>query len=363
MKNHSLKALSLAVATLLLQSQAQAAPTEAQLSGVKLYGDVTIAKDSVTSWGPWTEFEPPAAGAPPLGQLPNTAELYRTLARASAPELIGFAGVYTQVRTGEGLGFADPYTIGLNGTPTKVSQDGSFLPDSFVLQVTGTNAGNYPLPTSVPLTLQDGVYVSSLTPTTEGLTTLALLTNPDDPIDAQASQVSFYQLVSYLGSPDGPSPQVLLQTGVIGYATSAADMANLQSGKVKATYTGYALTFEAGFVPLIMHVDFGASTWDATVNNGANTNGTAGFHVDKGRIDGSLLSTTASSSFTSTTPGLITNATMGGSLFGTQAAAVGGNYNVTQNGTQYSATYAGVKSATPAPTVTTPSTPTGVSLR
>ncbi len=357
MKNHSLKMLSLAVATLLLQSQAQAAPTEAQLNGVKLYGDVTIAKDSVTSWGPWTEFEPPAAGAPPLGQLPNTAELYRTLARASAPELIGFASVYTQVRTGEGLGFADPYTIGLNGTPTKVSQDGSFLPDSFVLQVTGTNAGNYPLPTSVPLTLQDGVYVSSLTPTPEGRTTLALLTNPDDPIDAQASQVSFYQLLSYLGSPDGPSPQVLLQTGVIGYTTSAADMANLQSGKVKATYTGYALTFEAGFVPLSMPVDFGASTWSATVNNGGNANGTAGFTTG-GIINGASFTTTANSTFTSTTGG-ITTGSMGGSFMGTQAAAVGGNYNVTQNGTQYSAPFAGVKSATPAPTVPTPNTPTG----
>ncbi|MBC7699273.1 hypothetical protein [Aquabacterium sp.] len=360
MKNHSLKALSLAVATLLLQSQAQAAPSEAQLSGVKLYGDVTIAQDSVTSWGPWTEFEPPAAGAPPLAQLPNTAELYRTLALAAAPELIGFASVHTQIRTGEGLAFAAPYTIGLTGTPTKVSLAGSFLPDSFVLQVTGANAGNYPLPTSIPLTLQDGVYVSSLTPTPEGRTTLALVTNPDDPIDAQASQVSFYQLLSYLGAEDGPSRQVLLQTGVIGYATSAADMASLQNGKVKATYTGYALTIEAGFVPLIMHMDFGASTWDATVNNGANTNGTAGFHVDKGRIDGALLSTTASSTFTSTTPGSIAGS-MGGSLLGTQAAAVGGNYNVTQNGTQYSGSYAGVQSATPAPTVTTSSTGTGAS--
>lgn len=357
MKNHSLKALSLAAATLLLQTQAQAAPTSAELNSVKLYGDVTIAQDSVSGWGPWTEFEPPAAGAPPLAQLPNTSELYRTLAQATAPELIGFASVYTQVRTGEGLAFADPYTIGINGTPTKVSLDGSFLPDSFVLQVTEATAGDYPLPTSVPLTLQDGVYVSSLTPTPEGLTTLELLTNPDDPIDAQASQVSFYRLVSYLGSPDGPSPQVLVQVGVIGYATSAADMANLQSGKVTATYTGYAATFEAGFVPLIMNVDFGASTWSATVNNGGHTNGTAGFTTDGG-INGSSFSTNASSTFTSTTPG-VTTGSMGGSFFGTQAAAVGGAYKVTQDGAQYSASFAGVKTATPAPTVPTPTQPTG----
>ena len=348
MKNHSLKALSLAVATLLLQSQAQASPTNAELNSVKLYGNVTIAQDSVTGWGPWTEFEPPAAGNPPLAQLPSTAELYRTLPQATTPpgvtppvvvkpELIGFGGFYSQLQTGEGLEVDGPHPITVTGATTKASTGGTFLPDAFVLQVGPTVTGEYPPPTSVALTLdtEQGFYTSSLTPTPEGETRLALLTNEASPVDTQSNQVSFYQLMSYIGAPEGgTSPQVVTHIGVIGYGTPAGDMAALMRGNVNATYAGHSLTNGDEFKPMIMNVQFGQGTWDASFNGGANTVSTTGavavgFNVQGGVINGSSFSTNAGSTF-SATDGAVTGR-VNGSFYGPQAAAVGGAYDVTHS--------------------------------
>ena len=370
MKNHSLKALSLAVATLLLQSQAQAAPTNAELNSVKLYGDVTIAQDSVSGWGPWTEFEPPAAGNPPLARLPGTSEFYRTLPQATT-NLIGFSGYYSLANSGTAIVTKGPNPITVTGTPTRISS-GSFLPDSFVLQVTPSTAGEYPPPTAVPLIFDPsrGVHTSSLTPTPEGETLLALVSNPDSPVDAQANQVSFYQLVSYIGAQEGgSSPQVVSHVGVIGYGTPAGDMAALMRGNVNATYAGHSLTNGDAFAPMTMNVQFGQGTWNGMFNNGANTtiqidNGDSttttkvavGFSVQGGVINGSSFSTNAGSTF-SATDGAVTGK-VNGSFYGPQAAAVGGAYDVTKNGVRYVDPFIGVKTATPT-VVPTPNTPVG----
>lgn len=359
MKNHSLKALSLAVATLVLQAQAHAAPTEAQLSGVKVYGDVTIAQDSVTSWGPWTEFEPPAAGTPPPAQLPTTADLYRTLPQTTTgngttPQLIGFGGYYALIRGGEsGEELNGPHSITLSGSQTTASTGGTFMPDAFVLNVI-PGTGDYPPPTSVALSLQNGVYISSSTLSPEGQTLLALVNNPDAPVDERATQVSFYQLVAYIAAPDGTeSPQVVKQLGVIGYGTPAGDMAALKNGGVTATYTGNALTDGNGFTPMTMNVNFGTGTWSGTVNGGANSNvvvgdvtkTAVGFNVSGGVITGSTFSTNAASTFSSTDGGSISGK-MGGAFFGPQAAAAGGTYDVTKNGTRYVDPFITVKQPT-----------------
>lgn len=373
MKNPSLKALSLAVATLVVQSQAQAAPTNAELNSVKLYGDVTIAQDSVNGWGPWTEFEPPAAGNPPLAQLPGTSEFYRTLPQATTPDLIGFSGYYSQTNTGTIIEAKGPNPITVRGTPTVISSGSSFLPDSFVLRMQPSSAGEYPPPTSVALTLDPsrGIYTSSLTPTPNGETLLALVSNPDSPVDAQANQVSFYQLVSYIGAPEGGSaPQVVSHVGVIGYGTPAGDMAALMRGNVNATYVGHSLTNGDAFTPMAMNVQFGQGTWNAIFNNGANTttqvnNGDStittkvavGFSVQGGVINGSSFSTNANSTF-SASDGAVTGK-VNGSFYGPQAAAVGGAYDVTKNGVRYVDPFIGVKTATPT-VVPTPTAPTGV---
>jgi hypothetical protein len=41
---------------------AQAAPTQAELDSIVLYGSTTIAKDSTSAWGVWEQIDPPAAG-------------------------------------------------------------------------------------------------------------------------------------------------------------------------------------------------------------------------------------------------------------------------------------------------------------
>lgn len=59
---------------------AHAAPTQADLERIRLYGDVSIAQDSVGSWGVWEQFEPPAAGPlTPTVALPSRGEIYRPL--------------------------------------------------------------------------------------------------------------------------------------------------------------------------------------------------------------------------------------------------------------------------------------------
>ncbi|MGH6649161.1 transferrin-binding protein-like solute binding protein [Aquabacterium sp.] len=385
MKHHPpLKALALAVAALLLQAQAQAAPTEAQLNGVKVYGDVTIAQDSVTSWGPWTEFEPPAAGNPPLAQLPTTADLYRTLPQATTPgngggttppevppalSLVGFGGYYALFRggeSGEDLTTDGPHPINVTGTQTTASTGGTFLPDAFVLQVSPIT-GEYPPPTSMALILdpERGIYTSSLTPTESGETLFALVNNPDAPVDAQANQVSFYQLVSYIGAPEGgASPQVVSHLGVIGYATPEFDMAALKRGNVSATYAGHSLTNGSAFVPMTMDVNFGTSTWNATFNGGANSTvnvgdvakTAVGFSVQGGVINGSSFTTTGASTFSATDAGSVAGR-VNGSFYGPQAAAVGGAYDVTKNGVRYVDPFIGVKQPATTPT---PSQPTGV---
>ena len=60
----ALRATSLAAA--LVTGLSAHAATPAEMQTIKLYGDVTIAQDSVKAWGPWEQFEAPAAGNPPV---------------------------------------------------------------------------------------------------------------------------------------------------------------------------------------------------------------------------------------------------------------------------------------------------------
>lgn len=347
MKNHSLKALSLAVATLLVQSQAQAAPTNAELNSVKLYGDVTIAKDSVSSWGPWTEFEPPAAGNPPLARLPGTAELYRTLPQATTPaggvtppvvvtpepDLVGFGAFYTLTTSPEGPDQVNgPHPINVAGTTIPPKTTESWLPDSFQMAIAPIT-GTYPPPNSVQLTLQEGGEYSHSTE--NGQTTLTLIENPDDPVDAQSNQVSIYKFLSYILSPEDRAPQVISHFGVIGYKTSAIDMATLGQTNASFTYNGYSLTNGNAFAPMIMQVNLaGSGSWSGTWNNGADSNGAVGYSVTGGAINGSTFSTTAASTFSSTDPGSITGK-VSGAFYGPMASAVGGIADITKNGTRY----------------------------
>jgi len=71
----------------------QASVTDDALRKVHSYGNVSIAQDSVTRWGPWEEFEPPAAGATDLAGVPAVLrDPYRPLPPVNPPEAEGPCG-------------------------------------------------------------------------------------------------------------------------------------------------------------------------------------------------------------------------------------------------------------------------------
>lgn len=77
---HPLVAACAAVFASVCATQAHAAPSQADLERTRLYGEVSIAQDSVNSWGVWEQFEPPAAGPnTPVVSLAPRGDLYRPL--------------------------------------------------------------------------------------------------------------------------------------------------------------------------------------------------------------------------------------------------------------------------------------------
>lgn len=328
-----LKAIALAVAALTLQAQAIAAPSEAQLNSIKLYSDVTIAQDSVTGWGPWTEFEPPAAGNPPLNLPPANSDLYRRLPQVAngggdQGALLGFSTFYTVVNDGGPVTDGQPNAITLTGTALSGTTAGNLLPNTLQLQVNPVT-GVYPPPSTVQLELQaDGTYRRV---NNQEFTQLNVVASPDAPSGSTAP-VTFYQLISYIaqGYAEGADSAVqgVGHTGVIGITTSQSDMDGLLRGNVSATYNGHSLVNQGSLAPMTMTVNFGQSTWTGTWNNGADANGAVGFSA-AGSISGSQFSST---------PGSITaldsnnvSGSVRGAFYGTQAAAVGGIADITKN--------------------------------
>lgn len=77
---HPLVAACAAVCAAVCTTQAHAGPSQADLERTRLYGEVSIAQDSVNSWGVWEQFEPPAAGPnTPVVTLAPRGDLYRPI--------------------------------------------------------------------------------------------------------------------------------------------------------------------------------------------------------------------------------------------------------------------------------------------
>lgn len=77
---HPLVAACAAVCAAVCTTQAHAGPSQADLERTRLYGDVSIAQDSVNSWGVWEQFEPPAAGPnTPIVALAPRGDVYRPI--------------------------------------------------------------------------------------------------------------------------------------------------------------------------------------------------------------------------------------------------------------------------------------------
>lgn len=77
---HPLVAACAAVCAAVCTTQAHAGPSQADLERTRLYGDVSIAQDSVNTWGVWEQFEPPAAGPnTPIVALAPRGDVYRPI--------------------------------------------------------------------------------------------------------------------------------------------------------------------------------------------------------------------------------------------------------------------------------------------
>lgn len=85
----------------------------AQLQAITLYNDVSIAQDSVSSWGPWVEFEAPAAG--PAGGLPAS------LGSATPPDYRPVEAPFQELAI---IGFAVAADYDGNGTALRLDSDG-----------------------------------------------------------------------------------------------------------------------------------------------------------------------------------------------------------------------------------------------
>jgi hypothetical protein len=369
----ALSALALAV-TLLTQT-AQAA-TDEELQSIKLYGNVTIAQDSPSSWGPWGAFEnlpgmPPMLSREPI--IPTfQKDLYRPLPQTQ--EVGGCAGGSIC-----GFGFFTGYDASLNPArlqPQSMASDGDYHPIQMVGTVVQPGSGQYELPSAIPdvlsihttllsstgsnlifpqsgdLTLNsvEGSYIdydrSSSTDTHNERFRLTgyLSTNLASPSDTYVIDVwGDTRLQDYIaGTGDTESywhSRYNSFEGYMGLTTTDQDMAALRGSHATATYQGYDYSNSR----VDLEVNFGNSTWSGSWNNGVDgsvstytsdtghtvLDGRVGFTA-QGTISGvNLTSTSVAASDATAISGFVK-----GAFFGPQAAAVAGVVDITKSRAQ-----------------------------
>ncbi|TAK86335.1 MAG: hypothetical protein EPO12_02580 [Aquabacterium sp.] len=333
---------AIAAAAALLALQAQAAPSAADLQQVKAYGNVSVAQDSAGSWGPWTEFEAPAAGStPPLGLGRSGGEPYRPIPGTiggpteTPANVIGWGAFFDNKGEAKQQGCVsiDCHSLQLLIQAQYPSAD-ALLPNS-------VNATLVPLSTGTPLLSQTGVllqedglpyYVRSNDKELIYAVPDPETANPANPQDIQAAFVRV-SLNAYLNGNTEAEPGSQSIYAVVGVATSAPDMAALKGSNTTASYSGWD-QYGNGADNVQLTVNFGNSTWTGTWNGGqdgvvqASTSG-SGKTVIAGQVGFSASGTVAGSNFQSTSisakDGTIgAGSTVRGSFYGVQAAAAGG---------------------------------------
>lgn len=350
-------------AALCWQTSAHAAATEAQLRSVTLYGNVTIQEDSTSSWGPWAEFEPPAAGDTQPVAAPRAAtDPYRPLAQTTdttppvQPPVEGFCAGgsicgFGMFVVGDPNDFqdrperTDVQAFGLNGNIVQAAQSeggSALLPQVIGLKATVLSTANVPfqLSTSGDLTLTTGMspYLGE-TPGNFYYGNNDIYAIGQDPQRAgngyspEQIAATHFKLVTYVKGSGQSS------WGVIGYTTPTADMEALR-GTAQANYNGSDHYGNA----VAMTVNFnggpnGQGSWSGTWNGGSDgivstqpsTSGT----ILTGQVGFTAAGTIQGSTFTSTSVG--TNDARGsvtgfvqGAFFGPNAAAAGGVVDITK---------------------------------
>lgn len=339
---------------------------EDEWSKVKLYGNITIAGDSSTDWGPWKEFVQPAAGGPNvplLGALGS--ELYRPLVPTTPPsmtndicgagDLCGYAVFQNYTRyydydSHEGYGgnvssevgdFPAEFALSVQKTDSEGGGDGGYDGDvsgSFRLASlfgatepafpsSGELTGNLSENTGFPASY--GVYMDRSA--SDGGEIYGQYADIKvDGSNYQSENViagSFYRYIS--GSGDGGETYTRVDGYfVAGYTTPLSDMAALQAGNVVANYLGNGTSWygdNVATIPVTMRVNFGTSTWSGSWNGGqdgsvsswndsngrVNLTGAVGFDVTNGTVSGA--------SFNASTPNL-------SALDGTVTGNIQGNF-------------------------------------
>lgn len=356
-------------AALCWQTSAHATATEAQLRSVTLYGNVSIQEDSTSSWGPWAEFEPPAAGNTQPVAAPRAAtDPYRPLAQTTTNTTPPVTQPVTPPCASGGLcGFGmfvvgdpndfedrpertDVQAFRLNGNIVQAAQSEGEGSSALLPQVIGLNATvlsntNVPfqLSTSGDLTYTNGTspYLGE-TPGNFYYGNNGVYAIGQDPQKAgngyspEQITATHFKLVTYVKGPQG---SVQGSWGVIGYTTPAADMEALR-GSAQANYNGSDHYGNA--VAMTVNFNGGANgqgswsgTWnggsDGTVSTQASTNGT----ILTGQVGFTAAGNIQGSTFTSTSVG--TNDARGsvtgfvqGAFFGPNAAAAGGVVDITK---------------------------------
>lgn len=361
----ALSALALAVGAL-AHGHAAAAATEEQLKNTKLYGDVSIAEDSTGSWGPWSHFEPPAAGpAVPLALPKPMIDPYRPLPQP-LPEpvalgclggnICGF-GVFTQAQFVNGeANVSAHYAALLTGEITQVDEH----PWPKAIRVTTTAFDpnvTVRLPDSGEMLRWESIderterhqiaYNRNLDqPGVQQFAWMSVDLSGEPLLDTVQAAYVWMSLGDYLVGPDKTGEdQIMSGNGrggqaVMGRATPLADMAALRADQATATYQGGSYLGNGQFA-VQMDVQFGPGTWSGTWNGGRDGMvfqdalpndqgvrllGQVGFSAS-GVIEGVNIRSTAVSTGDA---GATVSGIVRGAFFGPNAAAVGGVVDITK---------------------------------
>lgn len=357
----ALSALTLAVCAL-GHTGASAAASDDELKKTKVYGDVSIAEDSSSSWGPWSNFEPPAAGPATSSNQPivRPVELYRPLAQpASQPVPIGLGcaggslcgfGVFSgNDSMNNSYTSVPPHAWVATGSVTPAEQ--GLLPTTITLNMKALAEGvSLLFPDSGPLTLsQDDYYDAVYSAPSSEVSGYEVYGHADAYLNDMAEQtlvagvnISQYVRGESSGESESYSYQGRYGSGVLGFTTSDADMSALRANNATASYTGG--TLDSGMGSVHVDVQFGAATWQATFNGGQDGKvgsytpygstapvlyGSVGFTA-AGTISGVNLQST---SVGTNDVGASVSGYVRGAFFGPQAAAIGGVVDITKTKT------------------------------
>lgn len=297
------------------------AATPAELQQIQLYNGVTIAQDSVQSWGPWEQFEAPAAG----NRLPmptfasDASNLYRPIAPVNPPvtpptgpdQTLSGYGIFLDF-SGEGV----PRSLStIEATVSGATASGTSSPSTVSATFAPVITSQVPTDSTGPLSyVAPGTYSSA-----NGLKTATLMTDLTG-IDFNAIQ-AWPVLYTYV-SGQGENPQaeavdsgsLVLMYGAVGRTTSSADMAALRSGNFSATYTGSSVASGQIFVMTAKFGDSKVSGYVGDINTYRFT----------GTIDGSSVTAKFLRGGTAAVSG-----SMVGNFTGAQAAGYIGAYQLT----------------------------------